>query len=100
MRPRDFAALALAPEGADPFPDADPRPGFYYVTAVDGPRVCLMAGPYPTHREALALVDGVRGIATDRDGRGHFYAWGTMRSETNKGPGSFQKAKILPEVAP
>lgn len=95
MTARAFAAAVLAPE-VDLYPDADTRPGFYYVTAVDGPRVCLMAGPYHTHREALGLVEGVKGIACDRDGRGHFMAWGTMRSETDKGPGSFQKAKILP----
>lgn len=65
----------------------DPRPGFYYVSAVDGPRRSLVRGPFSTHAEALERVEDTRRLVEERDPRAHWYAWGTARSETNAGPG-------------
>jgi hypothetical protein len=41
----------------------DPRPGPYFVSAIDGSKAYIMAGPYETHGEALAKVDPARGSA-------------------------------------
>lgn len=79
-------ALAL-----DPPQEPDARPGCYYVHAVGGavsnaghrdPGAWLVAGPYETHAEALALVADVKREACARDRRGDMLAWGTVRMET------------------
>jgi hypothetical protein len=57
----------------------DPRPGHYYVSAIDGGTVHRMAGPFPTHAESLELVKPVREFAESHDGRAHFMGWGTIR---------------------
>lgn len=68
--------------------EADPRAGFYYVTAIDNNRSARIAGPYRTHEAALDAVDRVKNLAYDVDPRAHWWAWGTMRSETDLGPGA------------
>ena len=79
-----------AEEAADPPQAPDPRPGFYYVSAVGGaasnaghrdPGLWLVAGPYGTHAEAIGLVDAVRLHACGLDSRGSWLAWGTARRE-------------------
>lgn len=65
----------------------DLRPGFYYVSAIDGTRSARVRGPYPTHAEALAMVDESSRVLTTIDPRAHFYAFGTCRSEADLGPG-------------
>lgn len=57
----------------------DPRTGNYYVSVIDGARVARLAGPWPTHREALDQVPAVRAKACEIDPRGHWYAFGTCR---------------------
>lgn len=57
----------------------DTRPGAYYVSVIDGQRRALLAGPWPTHPEALNMVETVRVKACELDPRGHFYAFGTAR---------------------
>lgn len=57
----------------------DTKPGPYYVSAIDGAKTYLMAGPYDQHADALADVDKARDIATSADGRAWFMAWGTVR---------------------
>lgn len=59
----------------------DPR---FYVTAVDGKRCHLLAGPYATKAAAEAKVAPVRDIACDfsrnsNAGRAHFMAYGVSR---------------------
>lgn len=54
---------------------------YYYVSAIDGRRRYLIAGPYPTHSEALARVNPVLHEADRRDGRAWFMAWGTAGSD-------------------
>ncbi len=53
----------------------------YYVSAIDGTRRYLIAGPWPTHAEALAKVDAVRTAADAIDPRAWFMAWGTAGSD-------------------
>ncbi len=66
----------------------DQRPGFYYVTALDGGRSARIAGPYKSHGAALDKVGPVKTLAEDVDPRAIWWAWGTMRSETDLGPGA------------
>lgn len=63
--------------------EVDPRPGNYYVSAIDGQRSYLVAGPWPSHAQALDKVREVMDFAieNDRSGRAHFMSWGTTRSE-------------------
>lgn len=49
----------------------------FYVSAIDGPKTFLIAGPYDSHDAALARVDPVRSHAGEHDGRAHFMYWGT-----------------------
>ena len=68
--------------------EPDPRPGFYYVTCIDGDRVAFVRGPWADHASALAAVHTVKVTAEDLDPRAFWYAWGTARSETDRGPGA------------
>lgn len=84
-------SLADAAKTAPRFnPDVaeDPRPGFYYVTAIDGGRSARIAGPYKSHGAALDKVRPVKDVAETVDPRAIWWAWGTMRSETDLGPGA------------
>jgi hypothetical protein len=56
-----------------------PKAPGYYVSALDGPRHALVAGPFATHEEALSRVDAERAHWCEIDGRAHFAAWGTCR---------------------
>jgi hypothetical protein len=49
----------------------------FYVTAINGPRVAWLLGPYRTHREALSHVDRGRDLANSVDLWASFYAFGT-----------------------
>jgi hypothetical protein len=62
-----------------------PAPRKFYVTAIDGPRVHFLAGPYETLELAQAQVDTVRILACDFEqnasaGRAHFMAYGVTRT--------------------
>ena len=65
----------------------DPRPGFYYVSAIDDGRSARVCGPFTTHAEALENVEPARKALEDVDPRACFYAIGTCRCEANAGPG-------------
>jgi hypothetical protein len=73
----DYVHAAISP-GA-PAVYVDPRPGCYYVSVRDNGRTALLAGPFKTHSEALALVPVVRAKACQLDARGAWYAYGTAR---------------------
>lgn len=60
----------------------NPTHTMFYVSAIDGPRTYLIAGPYGTHQAALDRVESVREHARDTDARAHFMAWGTCSSST------------------
>lgn len=67
----------------------DSRPGFYYVTAIDGPRYARILGPFvDDHAGALAAVEATRTEADRRDPRAWFWAFGTCRSVEDLGPGA------------
>lgn len=53
----------------------------FYVSAINGSRRHLVAGPYESHDAALAKVDTVRKMADERDSRAHFMAWGTASGD-------------------
>lgn len=73
----------------------DTKTGPYFVSAVDGSKSYLMAGPYNDHGAALAQVDRARDIASNLDGRAHFMAWGTCRIEGSTSVGSMTKAGLM-----
>ena len=50
----------------------------YYVSMVDGARTALLAGPFKSHPQALALVAAVRELAYQIDPKSHWYAFGTL----------------------
>lgn len=66
----------------------DPRPGYYYVSVLDGPRSARLRGPFvDDHAGALAAVDDARRALDRIDPRSAFYAFGTCRSEVDAGLG-------------
>lgn len=57
---------------------------FFYVTAIDGPTVYPLAGPYGSHAEAASKVDEARKIAMDPErnasfGRAAFMSYGVTK---------------------
>lgn len=60
--------------------DTDPKHRYFYVSAIDGPRHFLMAGPYGSREVAEGLVSEVRDYCTEKDGRAWFMAWGVAGS--------------------
>jgi biotin carboxylase len=64
----------------------DPQTGHYFVTAIDGLRRYFLAGPWPTHAEALAQVDAVRRFAEQTDPRAVWMAYGTARQPIEEKP--------------
>lgn len=71
----------------------DTKPGFYYVSAVDGNKYALMLGPFKTHEEALQMVEQCRNKAYDLDPRSHWWQWGTCR-EDDDGTGEFRLGRM------
>ena len=73
--PAPTCACAAHPEGAN-----------FYASVIEAPDrgpespMVLAAGPFPTHADALAVVDKVRAIVLARynpNGRAHWYGYGT-----------------------
>lgn len=62
----------------------DTQPGFYYVSVrKDNGDTRLLSGPYVNnHAAALADVDTYKAKAIAADPKAHWYAYGTMRSDT------------------
>ncbi len=68
------------PQNANYLEDVvDTRPGNYYVSVVDGPQFGLLAGPFPTHAEALAMVNEAQTKAEEVNRKAIWYAYGTVR---------------------
>lgn len=72
--------------------EIDTRPGFYYVSVIDGQSRGLLSGPYSTHSEALADVTPAKVVTQMLDPRADFYAFGTCRFEVDAGPGALNKS--------
>jgi len=73
----------------------DTKPGPYYVSAMEGNKTWLMAGPYATHRQALQDVQKARDIATEHDPRAWWKAWGTVRVEGASRVGALNKHGLI-----
>lgn len=68
--------------------EVDDRPGFYYVSIIDGDRFGLLAGPYPSHREALDMVQPARQASYRvNSAQSSFSGFGTCRLEKSAGAG-------------
>jgi hypothetical protein len=50
----------------------------YYVSVIDGPRFNLLAGPYKTHVEALAMLRPTQNLANKLVPQSWFYSFGTV----------------------
>lgn len=74
--------------------------GGFYVSVVDGSQYGLLAGPFGTHPEALALVNTVRAKAEELNTRAVFYSFGTLRAKDGyRKPGRLNKYLGLPTEA-
>ncbi len=71
----------------------DSKPGFYYVSVVRGANdYRLLRGPFVNdHAGALAAVDAAGFRAYDLDPRAAWYAYGTVRMDSDAGPGILDK---------
>jgi predicted kinase len=69
---------ADATKRAEDTPSPDMK--HFYVSAIDGAKRHLVAGPYASQQEAADHVEHVRKHADKQDGRAHFMAWGTAGS--------------------
>jgi hypothetical protein len=66
----------------------DDRSGYYYVSVTDAGRWGLLAGPYHNdHAAALAAVKATKQAAEQANSRAFWYAYGTVWSPTDLGPG-------------
>jgi len=54
----------------------------FYVSAIDGSKKYIIAGPFETHSRALAMVEPVRNRAYEINAKAWFMFWGTCSSET------------------
>lgn len=68
---------------------SDPTPGDFFVSAIDGDKLALASGPYPTHAVALANVDRISKLVEKADPKAVFYAWGTCKLPENSGKVGF-----------
>jgi hypothetical protein len=59
----------------------------YYVSVQDGPKYGLLAGPFRTHQEALALVDVTKQEAFKANDRAVFFAYGTCKAPNGRREG-------------
>lgn len=66
----------------------------YYVTMIRGKRTAWLAGPFRTHKEALAKVEAATTLAIKIDPWAHFDAFGTASLETGSGVVGVLNAKI------
>lgn len=71
----------------------DTKPGFYYVSVVDGSKYALMLGPFETHEEALAMVKQCRDKAEEIEPRSYWWQWGTCR-EDDDGTNEYRLGKM------
>jgi len=63
----------------------------FYVDAVDGARVALLAGPFRTLAEAEQHTKRARVLAVDYDAKAWFYAFGCSKWANGYREGKFNK---------
>ena len=59
----------------------------FYASVVDAGRLGLLAGPFTTHEEALAMVEPARRLACELNDWAWFYGFGTVRMKNGHRPG-------------
>lgn len=66
--------------------NSHPSGANFYVTVIDGRKTIPLSGPYPTHAEAVAMVDEVKERALAADPGAAFASFGTtaMKASYNK----------------
>ena len=67
----------------------------WYVVAANGPHYNLLAGPYQTHGEALAMLDKVRRVAYRISPMTVFYTFSTCRVVGCSKPGLFNRCGLI-----
>lgn len=72
----------------------------YYVSAQQGTRKVLVAGPFRRHGDALAALPHVKNHAktATRDGRDYNVAWGTARDPLGHAPGKLAVPGLEPDA--
>jgi len=73
--------------------EIDTKPGFYYVSIIDGTQYALALGPYPTHQDALNNVATAKALCAN-DPRSHWWGFGTCRTDTNAGRGALHGIEV------
>ena len=53
----------------------------FYVSAIDGSKKYLIAGPFENHSRALAMVEPVRNRAYEINAKAWFMSWGTCSTK-------------------
>lgn len=84
----------MSPEILERYGPVDPRPGRFYVSAVDGDRVWALLGPLPNHELALRMIRPVREMGVKGNPWAAFYSFGSFRikdDEPDAKPGSANK---------
>ena len=59
--------------------EPDLTPGNYYVSIKDGQKFGLLAGPFKTHAEAIAMVGQASAMAKEVDPWAAFASFGTVK---------------------
>ena len=67
----------------------------YYVVVANGPRYTVLAGPYQTNKEALAMMDKVRRVAYRINPMTVFYTFDTCRLIGYNKPGLFNRRGLI-----
>jgi hypothetical protein len=76
--------------------EVDDRPGFYYVSIVDGDKFALLSGPYTTHHEALGMVQAAKDAAYRMNStQCAFAGFGTCRLDDSAGAGILNKHGMI-----
>lgn len=76
----------------------DRRPGYYYVSVMDGKKRFFVRGPFETHIEAMRAVEPTKARMEELDPSAFWMTWGTARAETNHGPGTLDRFEELEKV--
>ena len=67
----------------------------YYVVVANGPRYTVLAGPYQTNKEALAMMDKVRRVAYRINPMTVFYTFDACRLIGYNKPGLFNRRGLI-----
>jgi len=80
LRTAEERGAAASPHVDGTPPAAGSAAKHFYVSAINGPRRHIVAGPYGSHEAALSRVGDVRDHAAKSDPFSEHYSWGTSGS--------------------